>query len=153
MPELAQKSDAAIDPGKFAFVENNVDENDMSVVKEVFESGEQPEENAAAIDEQAVTAEQVAAFLKAAYKVQGAVTYPDLFVQKDEWFLEVATGILPQITALCERFAALGHAIRTVDAAGSWGKLGLDLGVRWFYVIQRKKREKLEKLKEQERIA
>lgn len=153
MPESKQNSDAAIDPGKFVFVENNVDENDMSVVKEVFESGEQPEENAGTLEDQAVTAEQVAAFLKAAYKVQGAITYPDLWVQKDEWFLEVATGILPQVLGLCDRFAALGHAIHAVDAAGSWGKLTLDLGVRWFYVMQRKKQEKLEKLKEQERIA
>lgn len=122
-------------------------EEDMSQVRDILTSGE--EQSEAMMLDQGIylTVEEVARFLQLAYDAQGFFTYKEMWVRDKSFFFEIAEGILPQIESWVQRIPAVGHAIKMGSAAGSWGRLCLDMGGTWVLVY---KRRKLEKEKEEE---
>lgn len=113
---------------------------------------EQPEEEQE-VEEPVVqvTPKQIATFLKVYYETHGYLTgYKDIWFHKDEWYREIAEGICDNINELVMRYPAVGHAIQTVDAAGTWGRLCWDYAMCWVATIQKKREEKKKKLEEDE---
>lgn len=123
-------------------------EEDMSPVRDILSSGEQGSDQF--IEEVFyLSVDDVARFLKGTYDAQGWFTYPELWVREPQFFLDIAEGILPNINSLAQRIPAVGHAIKTVSAAGSWGRLIWDLAGTWILIYKRKQLE-AEKKKEEE---
>jgi hypothetical protein len=113
---------------------------------------EQPEEEQE-VEEPVVTVtpKQIATFLKVSYEAHGLFTgYPMIWHHEDSWYDEIAAGICDNINALVMRFPAVGYAIQTVDAAGTWGRLCWDYSLCWIRTLNEKKKEKQKKLEEEE---
>jgi hypothetical protein len=141
-------------PVQFGFTDEAANEDDMAPVREILSSGEvEADEMSMGIGMELLTVNEVAAFLKGTYELQGWLTFQDIWEREDSFFNDIAMGILPQINALAARVPAIGHAVKTVSAAGSWGKLIWDMAGSWIMVNRRKQALALEKLEEEERKA
>lgn len=122
-------------------------EEDMNQVRDILTSGEEQSETMMLDQGLFVSVEEVARFLQLAYDTQGFFTYKEMWVRDKSFFYDVAEGILPQINDWVQRIPFVGHAIKTGSAAGSWGRLFLDMGGTWILIY---KRRKIEKEKEEE---
>lgn len=131
----------------FNFTDEATLEDEMSPVRDILSAG-QTESDEMSLEMDLLTVEEVSKFLKATYQVQGWFTFPDLWVREDSFFYDIAAGILPQINAWAVRVPALAHAVKTVSAAGSWGRLIWDLAGTWVLVVRR--RQLLEQKKQEE---
>jgi hypothetical protein len=137
-------------PVNFDFTDEAAHEDDMGPVRDILSAGQPEEEEEIGFDIPLLTVEEVAAFLKGTYDVQGWFTYPELWKREDQFFYEIASGILPQINAWAARVPAVAHAVKTVSAAGSWGRLIWDIAGTWFMVSRRRQLEAQKKLEEGE---
>lgn len=145
---------ATVTPTKVDFGFSNdtlANEEEMSQVRDILTSGEQQSEDLIQQDLFFLSVEEVAHFLEATYQIQGVFTYPDLWKRPKEFFYEIAEGILPNLNNWAARIPAVGHAIKTVSAAGSWGRLIWDMAFTWIRVNKQRELEKKAKLEEDER--
>lgn len=141
-----------VKPTKIDFSFSNdtlANEDDMSQVRDILASGEEQSEALVLQESLYVSVEEVARFLQLAYDAQGFFTYKELWITDKAFIYEVAEGILPQINDWIQRVPFVGHAIKTGSAAGSWGRLLLDMGGRWILVYKRKQLESEQKQKEE----
>lgn len=150
LPAIKSNQDVNPSPVDFSFTDEAAHEDDMAPVRDILSTGQEKEEEEIGFDIPLLTVEEVAAFLKGTYDVQGWFTYPELWKREDSFFYEIATGILPQINAWAMRVPAVAHAVKTVSAAGSWGRLIWDIAGTWFMVSRRRQLEAQKKLEEEE---
>lgn len=138
-------------PISFSFTnENLANEQEMAPVRDILATGEQESMELGYEEPSFLTTDEVAHFLEASYQIQGVFTYPDLWKRPKEFFYEIAEGILPNLNNWAMRFPAVGHAVKTVSAAGSWGKLVWDLALTYIQVNSRKQAEAKKKKEEEE---
>ncbi|KRW90913.1 hypothetical protein SD51_12135 [Alicyclobacillus tengchongensis] len=129
----------------FEFPEHQVSDDEMAPVRDVLQAGEEEAQQAAEIAAATVTPEQIATFLRVAYEAHGVFTgMPQIWRHDESWYLHIAQGIVGHINAGIARYPMMGHAIRTVDAAGTWGEFAWDYCLRWVMTIQAKRKEKAE---------
>lgn len=133
----------------FNFTDNAANDDEMEPVRDILSAGTAESEEMMNDGLLILTVDEVAAFLKGTYDVQGWITFPELWKRDNEFFYEIATGILPQVNAWAARFPAVAQAVKTVSAAGSWGRLIWDMAGTWVIVVRRRKLE-AEKKKEEE---
>lgn len=134
----------------FNFTDEAAQEDDMNPVRDILAAGETESDEMMGMEIELLTVEEVATFLKCTYDVQGWVTFPELWKREPQFFEDIAAGILPQINAWASRFPAVAHAVKTVSAAGSWGRLIWDISGTWVTVVRRRQLEAQKKLEEQE---
>lgn len=137
-------------PITFDFTDQSAHEDDMSPVRDILAAGEQTANEEMLMDTQLLTVEEIATFLRCSYDVQGWFSYPELWKRDPQFFYEIAAGILPQLNAWAMRVPALAHAVKAVDAAGSWGKLIWDMAGTWIIIYRRKQLEQQKKKEESE---
>lgn len=133
----------------FNFTDDAAHEDEMEPVRDILSAGMEESEEIG-MDLVLLSVEDVAAFLKCSYDVQGWVTFPELWKRDDSFFYEIATGIFPQVNSWASRFPAVAHAVKTVSAAGSWGRLIWDIAGTWVIVVRRRQLEAQKKREEEE---
>lgn len=133
----------------FNFTDEAANEEDMTPVRDILSAGQEESEEMMMMEMSILTVDEVATFLKGSYDVQGWFTYPELWKRDNAFFYEIAAGILPQINAWAVRVPAIAHAVKTVSAAGSWGRLIWDMAGTYVLVVRRRQLE-AEKKKEEE---
>lgn len=136
-------------PVNFNFTDETAQEDEMNQVRDILASGEEIS-NEMTMDLPLLTVEEVAAFLKCTYDVQGWFTFPELWKRDPSFFTEIAIGILPNINAWAMRVPAVAHAVKTVSAAGSWGRLIWDMAGTWVLVVRKRQVEDEKKREEME---
>lgn len=138
-------------PVSFNFTDEAAQEEDMNPVRDILSAGQAESEEMMGSELVLLTVEEVAAFLKGTYDAQGWFTYPEMWKRDPSFFTEIAIGILPQINAWAARVPAVAHAIKTVSAAGSWGRLIWDMAGTWVLIVRRRQLEAQKMKEEQEK--
>ncbi|EPZ43844.1 hypothetical protein [Alicyclobacillus acidoterrestris] len=122
-------------PVQFDFTSHDANEDEMNPVKDVLAAGME-EEAAMMPTPDVITPDELAVFLREAYKLHGMLTIPELWAQEESFFIEIANGIHPKVNEWAASIPAVAHGIKTVSAAGSWGRLIWDYATRWILTIR-----------------